>query len=162
MFAAHAWRWAGLDDAPRQWKQAAESLFPCFARGLMTRLLLKANALMPLATLRLLFVDEPVVEVVFDVGRVQASDSVAVRTLLPFPHAIRVTVVRQWSDSPGTQDAFVASLLSSPVMTSATELTLDAVSRSGLPGWLAKSPFLGNVWALGLARNGLTCTRRVN
>ena len=98
----------------------------------------------------------------FDVGRVGPRAFAAVRTLLPFPHPVRITVTRGWSNDLGAQDAFVASLLSSPVMASAAELVLDGVFRVGLPGWLAKSPFLGDVRSLRLSRNGLTCAGRAN
>jgi hypothetical protein len=136
-------------------------LFPCFERGLLTRLRLHTADLTRLAPLRSLFAAEPVAEVVFEVGPVGRFEPTAVRTLPPFPHPVRVSVVRHRTNDAGAQDAFLASLLSSPVLASATALTLDGVvsGRTAAPlvGWLAKSPFLGGVRSLNLARNRVTC-----
>lgn len=128
---------------------------------MLTRLRLDSGLLVGFAELRRLFVVEPVAEVVFDVGFVPPAAAQGARTLLPFSQPVRVTVQRQWSDARAAQDAFLAALLSSPVLASATELTLDGLhpGRTGAPlvAWLADSPFLGNVRSLRLARNGFTC-----
>ena len=160
LFAAQAWAWAGLDTPPLGWAPAAELLFPCFDRGLLSNLRLNAAVLPALAELRRLFAVEPVTEVRFDVTHVPPGAATAARTLLPFPRPVRVTVVRAGSDR-GEQDAFLAALLSSPVMASATELTLDGLhpGRAGsrLVCWLTESSFLYNVRSLRLSQNGLTC-----
>ncbi len=57
-----------------------------------------------------------------------------------------------------SQDAFLAALLSAPVMASASEVTLAGLSpgRAGTPlvPWLARSPFLRKLRGLNLSRNG--------
>ena len=107
-------------------------------------------------SLRRLIAAEPVTEVVVEVGHVWPYSAIAFRTLPPFPRPVRVTVLRHAGDF-GPQDAFFAALLSAPIMAGATELTLNGVYRPGLVTWLAKSPFLGEVRALELARNWFGC-----
>lgn len=155
LFAAHAWRWAGLDEPPFAWGADAPALAKQFDRGFLTRLQLSTAGLARLAPLRLLFFGEPVAELVIEVGRVPPYTSVEARTLPPFPRPVRVTVVR--NRVRGDQDAFFAALLSAPVMACATELSLNGVYRPGLVTWLTKSPFLGAVRSLELARNWFGC-----
>jgi hypothetical protein len=156
LFQAHAWRWAGLHAPPPEWTLGADALFPCYERGLISRLRLQADAVYRFAPLRRLIAEEPVSELVFVVHRVRAPSATALRTLLPFPHSVRATVVHTRGED-GEQDALCAALLSAPVLASVTELMLNGIHRPGLVGWLAKGPFLGEVRTLELARNGLGC-----
>ena len=68
--------------------------------------------------------------------------------------------VRGGADESEFGGAYVGALLSSPVMASATELTLNGVNAGWtavpLVSWLAKSPFLNDVRSLNLANNRLT------
>lgn len=150
IFLAHGWRWAGLDTQPRDWNRTATALFPCFERGLMVRLRLNTIDLARAAELRRLLAGEPIVDVAFEGARAELFSPVAIRTLVPYRHSIHLSV------SPGVPDAFLASLLSSPVMASASKLVLDGVNSSGLSGWLAKSPFLRRLRSLSLKGNRFT------
>jgi hypothetical protein len=131
-------------------------LFQCFERGLISRLRLKSDATCRFIALRRLIAAEPVTDVVIEVGDVLARSATAFRTLLPFPWPVRVTVAYPGGGG-GERDAFCAALLSAPVMSSATELTLNGLRRPGLVGWLAKTPFLGAVRHLDLGRNDFGC-----
>jgi len=156
LFRAHAWQWADLPAPPPGWNPGAQALFPCYERGLISRLRLESDSVCRFAPLRRLIAEEPVSELVFVVGRGLAQSATAMRTLLPFPHPVRATVVRTRGED-GAQDALCAALLSAPVMSSVTELLLNSVHRPGLVGWLAKTPFLGELRTLELSRNGLGC-----
>jgi hypothetical protein len=128
-------------------------LFACFDRGILTRLRLDAGTICALAPLRRLFVSEPVSEVLIGAGGSSRASAVAFRTLLPFPWPVRVAIERGiW-----TNDALLSALVSCPLLSSATELSLRGYSYRGeVVTWLAKAPFLGAVRSLNLAQNGLT------
>ena len=159
MFEAHAWRWAGLSAPPPAWRVDAKPLFEQFERGILTRLRLNTDSLARFLALQQLLVTEPVGELTFEVGAVGQFETIAVRKL-SFPRPVRVSVSRQFRRG-GAQAAFLASLLSSPVMASATALTLNGVNsdRTAAPvvDWLAKSPFLSAVRSLSLTGNRFTC-----
>jgi hypothetical protein len=95
---------------------------------------------------------------VFEVGAAGRFARIAVRKL-SFPRPVRVSVSRH-AGTAGAQATFLSSLLSSPVMASATALTLNAVNpgRTAAPlvDWLAKSPFLSAVRTLSLTGNRFT------
>ncbi len=109
---------------------------------------------------RRLIAGEPVTDVLVEVGAASPERAAEARRLLPFPHPVSVKIVRQ-PGATGPQDAFVAALLSSPLVASASALALDALSptrpRSALVAWVTGSPFLRNVRSLSLRQNGLTC-----
>lgn len=145
-----------MHGAPCWWHaEAIRTLFGCYERGFLTRLQLSAADVVPLFRLRRLLASEPLLNVTFTTGRVGELELKAVRHLLPLAYYFNLTI------SPGVAGEFLASLLSSPVMTTATTLRLDGVNygrtAAVLVGWLAKSPFLGEVRNLNLARNRFDC-----
>ncbi len=158
MFTAYAWQWAGLSAPPDAWKWGAAVAIPSFERGFVTQLRLNSQSLAGVVPLRQLFVCEPITEVLFEVGAARPERAVNARTLLPFSRPIAVKVTRLWSPNRASQDAFLAALLSAPVMASASEVTLAGLSpgRAGTPlvPWLARSPFLRKLRGLNLSHNG--------
>jgi hypothetical protein len=118
---------------------------------------LEAGVTCRFISLRRLIAAEPVREIFVDAGYAWRGSAVAFRTLPPFPRPVRVTV----GSTSVANDAFLAALLSAPVFASATELVLDGIRRPALVNWLAKSPFLGAVRSLSLARNSFECADAV-
>ncbi|QJW95599.1 leucine-rich repeat domain-containing protein [Frigoriglobus tundricola] len=149
-----------MPDPPSEWPWSAALVLPNFERGFVTRLRIIAGALGNMVPVRRLIAGEPVSDVLFEIGETSPARAAEARRLLPFPHPVSVKLVRQ-QGTVGQQDAFVAALLSSPLMASASALALDALNhtyhRSALVAWLTRSPFLPNVRSLSLRQNAFTC-----
>jgi hypothetical protein len=142
--ARRGWQWAGFPTPLADWSLIADVLYRSFDRGFITRLRLTSGTLWRLVSAQLLFRTQPIGEIAFEVGSVCEASLVDVRRLLPLPWPVRASIT--WRGGSGDSAGFAITLLGSPVLSTARELTVERFT-AGRSGWLlicrlTRSPFL--------------------
>jgi hypothetical protein len=149
--------WAGFSTPQADWSLTTGALYRSFDRGFINRLCLESGTLWRTVSAQLLFTAQPIAEIAFEIGSVCEASLLGVRRLLPLPWPVRATITRH--AGRGDYVGFATTLLGSPVVTTATALTVERFS-AGRTSWplicvLTRSPFLRSLRVLKVTASSL-------